>query len=93
MRETDEIWLCTRTAPTVIGEEFQLVSNAFLDGEGFAIEGVTRDSGEVRRMRIPLSVVQMLRHELASREHTDIAAGNLLNLQHCFSGENQQCTA
>jgi len=56
------------------GEEFHLVSNAFPDGEGFAVEGVTRHSGEVRRMRIPLPVVQMLRHELASREHTHMAA-------------------
>jgi hypothetical protein len=56
------------------GEEFHLVSNAFPDGEGFAVDGISRHSGERRRMRIPLSVVQMLKHELASRDHTHMAA-------------------
>ena len=56
------------------GEEFHLLSNAFPDGDGFAIEGITRTSGKPRRMRVPLSVVQMLRHQVALREDSEIAA-------------------
>lgn len=56
------------------GEEFDLVSNPFPDGNTFAVEGVARSSGEVRRMRIPLSLVQTLRRELALREESDLIA-------------------
>jgi hypothetical protein len=56
------------------GEEFHLVSNPFPDGDGFAVEGIARASGKMRRMRIPLSLVQTLRRELAVRECSDIAA-------------------
>jgi hypothetical protein len=56
------------------GEEFQLVSNPFPDGEGFAVEGIAHASGQLRRMRIPLSLVQTLRRELALHERTEIAA-------------------
>jgi len=50
------------------GEEFQLVCNPFPDGDGFAVEGVTRASGKLRTMRIPLSLVQTLRREIELRE-------------------------
>jgi hypothetical protein len=58
------------------GEEFRLVSNPLPDGDGFAVEAIGRSSGQcqLRRMRIPLSLVEMLRRELASREHSHIAA-------------------
>jgi hypothetical protein len=56
------------------GEEFRLVSNPFPDGDGFAVEGIARASGNLRRMRIPLSLVQTLRRELALCEHSDMAA-------------------
>lgn len=56
------------------GEEFHLISNVFPDGNGFAIEGIARTSGMLRRMRIPLSIVQTLRRELALREQSEIAA-------------------
>ena len=46
------------------GEELHLVSNPVPDGDGFAIEGITRRSGSVRRLRIPLSLVHTLRKEL-----------------------------
>jgi hypothetical protein len=46
------------------GEEFHLVSNPVADGDGFAVEGIARSSGNIRRMRIPLSLVQTLRKEL-----------------------------
>jgi hypothetical protein len=56
------------------GEEFHLISNPFPEGNGFAVEGIARSSGELKRMRIPLSLVQTLRRELDLREHADMAA-------------------
>ena len=55
------------------GEELHLVSNPVPDGNGFAIEGITRRSGNIRQLRIPLSLVHTLRKELALDQHTDIA--------------------
>ena len=46
------------------GEELVLVSNPIPDGDGFAVEGIARRSGQMKRMRIPLSVVHTLRKEL-----------------------------
>jgi len=47
------------------GEEFHLVSDPVPDGDGFAVEGITRFSGNVRRVRIPLSLVHTVRKEVA----------------------------
>jgi hypothetical protein len=55
------------------GEEFHLVSNPIPDGDGFAGEGITRKSGNLRRMRIPLSLVYTLRKELAVETQPDIS--------------------
>jgi len=46
------------------GEELQLVSDPVPDGNGFAIEGIARTSGGLRRMRIPLTVLYSLQKEL-----------------------------
>ncbi|MGA3089611.1 MAG: hypothetical protein ABSD75_13425 [Terriglobales bacterium] len=46
------------------GEKLRLVSNPIPDGEGFSIDGVTGASGEVRRIRLPLSLVLTLKKEL-----------------------------
>jgi hypothetical protein len=54
------------------GEEFHLVSNPIPDGDGFAVEGINRKSGNIRRMRIPLSLVHTLRKELAVDTQPDI---------------------
>jgi len=56
------------------GEEFHLISNPFPDGNGFAVEGIEHTSGMPRTMRIPLSLVETLRRELALRESSEIAA-------------------
>jgi len=56
------------------GEEFHLVSNPFPDGSGFAVEGIARTSGQLKKMRIPLSLVQTLKRELDLQEHADMAA-------------------
>ena len=50
------------------GEKFHLVSNPIPDGDGFAIEAVTLESAEVRRMRIPISLVYTLKKELSLNE-------------------------
>lgn len=47
------------------GEQFELVSNPVPDGDGFAVVGGARTFGTLRRMRIPLSLIQTLRKELA----------------------------
>jgi hypothetical protein len=47
------------------GEEFELVSNPVPDGDGFAVEGLTSASNKVRRVGIPLTLVQTVQKELA----------------------------
>jgi len=46
------------------GEELHLLSNPVPDGDGFAIEGIARRSGNTMRMRIPLSLVMTVSKEL-----------------------------
>jgi hypothetical protein len=48
------------------GEEFDLTSNPVADGNGFAIEGISRKSGNARMLRIPLSILQMITRDLAT---------------------------
>ena len=48
------------------GEEFDLISNPISDGNGFAIEAVSRKSGNARMLRIPLSILQMISKDLAT---------------------------
>jgi len=50
------------------GEEFELVSDPVPDGSGYAIEGISRRSGSVRHVRIPLSVTRTIEHELLVME-------------------------
>jgi hypothetical protein len=45
------------------GEKFHLVSNPVPEGDGFAVDGITLTSGNVRRMRIPLPIIDSLRKE------------------------------
>jgi hypothetical protein len=54
------------------GEEFVLISNPVPDGDGFAVEGVTRSSHKTRKMRIPLSLIETLRKEV-DLELVDVA--------------------
>jgi hypothetical protein len=42
------------------GEEFDLTSNPMRDENGFGIEAISRKSGSARRLRIPLSILQMI---------------------------------
>lgn len=48
------------------GEEFDLTSDPVPHESGFAIEAVSRKSGLARRLRIPLSILQMITKDLAA---------------------------
>jgi hypothetical protein len=48
------------------GEEFDLTSHPIADGNGFAIEAISRKSGNARMLRIPLSILQMITRDLAA---------------------------
>ena len=47
------------------GEDFDLISNPIPEGDGFVVEGMTRSSVNVRRVRIPLSLVHTVKKEFA----------------------------
>ncbi|MGD1078748.1 MAG: hypothetical protein ABR881_10555 [Candidatus Sulfotelmatobacter sp.] len=48
------------------GEEFDLTSNPIPEENGFAIEAISRKSGLARRLRIPLSILQMITKDLTA---------------------------
>jgi len=59
------------------GEEFRLVSNPAPEGDGFAVDGIARGSGDQRRIRVPLSLVVTIRHELAVLENKNTSENNI----------------
>jgi hypothetical protein len=50
----------------IYGEEFDLASNPIAEEDGFSIEAISRKSGQARRLRIPLSVLQMVMNDLGA---------------------------
>lgn len=56
------------------GEEFELISNPAPDGNGYVIDGVSCKSGGSRHIRIPLTLVHMIEHELLAMEDEILAA-------------------
>ncbi|MGO8985280.1 MAG: hypothetical protein ACLPHI_13155 [Terriglobales bacterium] len=50
------------------GQDFDLVSNPVPEGDGFVVEGVARPSGNLKRMRIPLSLIYTLKKQLAAED-------------------------
>jgi hypothetical protein len=75
-RSNREVELCERLQTLgyaqrntirMYGEEFDLTSDPVAEGNGFAIEAISRKSGSVRRVLIPLSVVQMVTNDLVRR--------------------------
>ena len=56
------------------GDEFDLVSIPTPDGGAYAIDGISRKSGSLRHLRIPLSVVHTVEHELFVMERLGVAA-------------------
>jgi hypothetical protein len=57
----------------IYGEDFDLTSNPIEEDNGFAIEAVSRKSGQHRRLRIPIHVVQMIRNNLAATASREAA--------------------
>ena len=55
------------------GEEFHLLSNPVPEGDGFVVEGTTATSVNVRRVRIPLSLVHTVRKQFAFEHELEIA--------------------
>ena len=58
------------------GEELHLISNPIADGAGFSVEGLVIRSGKLRRIRIPLTVVDMIEREKALHDELELAATN-----------------
>jgi len=58
----------------IYGEEFDLLSNPISDEHGVSIEAKSRKSGDARRLRIPLSIVHMIRKGLKSDHRSPSAA-------------------
>lgn len=58
----------------IYGEEFDLLSNPISDEHGVSIEAKSRKSGNARRLRIPLSILHMIRKDLRSRDRSSRAA-------------------
>ncbi len=56
------------------GEEFDLTADPTHDGLGYGIDGISRKSGSLRHVRIPLSVVQTVEQELVLMERLGLAA-------------------
>lgn len=50
------------------GEELHLTSNPVADGTGFSIEGLAIRTGHKKRLRIPLTIVEVLERELTQTE-------------------------
>jgi len=48
------------------GEEFEVVSDPFPDGEGFAVHARTTKQSEVRVVKIPATVLQSVKGRTAS---------------------------
>ncbi|HTJ87252.1 MAG TPA: hypothetical protein VL349_08340 [Terriglobales bacterium] len=56
------------------GEELHLVSNPVAEETGYSVLAVAVRSGNLRHLRIPLSVVGMLERELEREEAIELAA-------------------
>jgi hypothetical protein len=54
------------------GEELRLTSNPVADGTGFSVEGLAVRTGNLRRLRIPLTVVEMLEREVTEQEAIEL---------------------
>lgn len=56
-----------RNTIRMYGEEFDVTSDPIAEGNGFAVEAISRKSGSARKVLIPLSVVQMITNDLSRR--------------------------
>lgn len=56
------------------GEEFDLVSDPVPHGPGYGVDGVSRKSGRMRRIAIPLLLVRTIEGELRAMEKSALVA-------------------
>ena len=56
------------------GEELRVVSNPIADEDGYSVLAITVRSGNLRHLRIPLTVVSMLERELEREEEAAFIA-------------------
>jgi hypothetical protein len=55
------------------GEEFELISNPFVDQNGFAVHAVSTRSRETKKLQIPLYVLRAVMLEVERSHGTDAA--------------------
>lgn len=55
------------------GEEWEFTSNPVPFENGFAVDGISSFSGKAKRVRIPLSILAMVRRDLAAIEKSNRA--------------------
>jgi hypothetical protein len=58
----------------IYGEEFDLLSDPISDQHGVSIEAKSRKTGSARRLRIPLSILQMIKKDLKAGNRSSTAA-------------------
>lgn len=58
----------------IYGEEFDLLSNPISDQHGVSIEAKSRKTGNARRLRIPLSILHMIKKDLKAGNRSSSAA-------------------
>jgi len=56
------------------GEDLQLISNPIADGAGYSVVAQTVRTGNLRHLRLPLSIVSILERELEHEEAAELAA-------------------
>jgi hypothetical protein len=56
------------------GEEFQLLTGPSPAGKSYEVLGVSRKSGSLRHLLIPLSLVRMIEREFTTISKTELAA-------------------
>ncbi len=66
-----ELGYAMRKRVRMYGEEFELISNPFVDESGFAVQALSSRTGETRQLRIPLSVLRAITRVV---EHPDADA-------------------
>lgn len=72
--ELQRLGYAVRCRIRLYGDEFELISNPFPTGSGYAVEGKSRRSHVVRQVRIPLSLVRTIEREFVVMEESDLAA-------------------
>ena len=60
-----ELGYCRHQRMRMYGEEFNLLSDPIPYESGIAVVAVSRRSGTVKQLRIPLPTLEMIRRELA----------------------------